>query len=174
MPPNCECPRCTGTLAPVASSGALKAHWCINDGTLVTIDTTTGSQVLTSVPNERKGKVTDHSAFKTFFNTCNRCATATRHVCHTITNSDIHWCEQDGVLVERDGITGNVVATWVPKGLTEAFGKLQEDKDTLLIKQAAALDEIAEILSGKEWDSDTAVYIAEVIQHTGRNIQDID
>lgn len=109
-----------------------------------------------------------------FYKTCSRCSSGMKHACRSIGGVDTYWCEQDGVLMKYDELTDTLVSTWVPKGLIEAFGKLQEDKDALLVKQATALDEIAEILSGKEWDSDTAGYISEVIQRTGRNILDVE
>lgn len=82
-----------------------------------------------------------------FYKTCNRCSSGAKHVCQGLGSTGIFWCEQDGVLMEISADNDEVVATWVPKGLTEAFGKIQEDKDNLLIKQAAALDEIEEVLN---------------------------
>jgi nitrate reductase NapAB chaperone NapD len=81
------------------------------------------------------------------YRTCPRCSSAMKHACSTMGRVDVYWCEQDGVLVKYDELTDTIVSTWIPKGLIEAFGKLQEDKDNLLIKQAAALDEIEEVLN---------------------------
>jgi uncharacterized protein (UPF0147 family) len=87
------------------------------------------------------------NALNTFYKTCPRCSSAMKHACRSLGGGDTYWCEQDGVLVKYDEVTDTIVSTWIPKGLIEAFGKLQEDKDNLLIKQAAALDEIEEVLN---------------------------
>jgi len=110
------------------------------------------------------------NALKTFYKTCPRCSSAMKHSCSTMGRVDVFWCEQDGVLVKYDEFTDTIVSTWIPKGLIEAFGKIQEDKDALLIKQAAALDEIAEIINSGDWDTEMLTHIAAALELTGRNI----
>ena len=106
--------------------------------------------------------------------TCPRCGCALLYLGNSLLSGNIWWCRNDGVSIcsyHQEFVKDTVI---IPKALTEAFGKIQEDKDKLMAKQAEALDEIAEILSGKEWNSDTPTYIAEVILRTGRNIQDME
>lgn len=54
--------------------------------------------------------------------------------------------------------------------LSDSINKLT-DRAT---KAEAALDAIAEILSEKEWSSDTAPAIAGVVAATGREIKDLE
>jgi hypothetical protein len=100
-----------------------------------------------------------------------------KHACRSLGGVDTYWCEQDGVLMKYDELTDTIVSTWVPKGLIEAFGKIQEDKDNLLNKavfrsltQAAALDEIAEVINSGDWDTEMLTHISAVLERTGRNI----
>ena len=111
------------------------------------------------------------------YKTCPRCSERMKHACRSLGGVDTYWCEQDGVLMKYDELTDTIVSTWVPKGLIEAFGKIQEDKDNLLNKavfrsltQAAALDEIAEIINSGDWDTEMLTHISAVLERTGRNI----
>jgi hypothetical protein len=40
--------------------------------------------------------------------------------------------------------------------------------------ESIALDRITEVLSGREWNSDTTSYIAEIVRETGRTIADVE
>lgn len=41
------------------------------------------------------------------------------------------------------------------------------------VKDSKALDKLADLLSGKEWDSDTLLRVAEIIRETGRSVEDV-
>lgn len=41
------------------------------------------------------------------------------------------------------------------------------------VKDSKALDKLADLLSGKEWDSDTLLRVAEIIRETGRAVEDV-
>lgn len=38
---------------------------------------------------------------------------------------------------------------------------------------ASALDHIAAILTGSEWNADTITHIADIVRHTGRTVTDL-
>ncbi|MFH1982631.1 MAG: hypothetical protein ABIL58_12380 [Pseudomonadota bacterium] len=46
--------------------------------------------------------------------------------------------------------------------------------DLKQLELAVAMDGIAEILSGTEWDSDTACKVAELVRLTGRDVDELD
>lgn len=50
------------------------------------------------------------------------------------------------------------------------YVQLYSDRDSLLIRQAEALDRIAGILSDSQWSFDTLFDISEIIQQTGRKV----
>lgn len=110
------------------------------------------------------------------FVTCPRCSGTMKPCAMTVGLDVMFWCEDDGTLVKVNNITGKVLTIAVPKNLVEAFGKIQEDKDALLIKQAAALDEIAELLETyiDYTETELLLFLKKAIRKTGRNILDVD
>ena len=61
------------------------------------------------------------------------------------------------------------------EGNSSGTNYYRKDGETIdVIADSAALNKIAELLSGKEWDVDTLIRISELVQKTGREIKDVE
>ena len=61
------------------------------------------------------------------------------------------------------------------EGSSSGTNYYRKDGKTIdVIADSAALNKIAELLSGKEWDVDTLIRISELVQKTGREIKGVE
>lgn len=58
--------------------------------------------------------------------------------------------------------------------MTDETTEAPEDNPSFGYGDCETLDAIADFLSGREWDADTLVAIADAVRETGREVRDVE
>lgn len=86
---------------------------------------------------------------------------------------EIHKDMQSGALLGIDSSFIEQMADIIPSPYNEGERLFLSEDAPLFLSQLSALDQIAALLEGKEWNVDTLISISEIILATGRTIKDV-